>query len=122
MALRPSKKVETFANPKPGRGYTVRCETAEFTCVCPMTGQPDFATIVIEYVPAKLCFELKSLKQYLWSYRNEGAFHEAVVNRILDDLARAVRPKSMTVTGRFNVRGGIQTTVTARHPSMPRAK
>jgi 7-cyano-7-deazaguanine reductase len=79
-----------------------------------MTGQPDFATITIEYVPAKLCFELKSLKQYLWSYRNEGAFHEAVVNRILDDLVRAVRPRSMTVTGRFNVRGGIQTTVVAR--------
>ncbi|MCC6739790.1 MAG: NADPH-dependent 7-cyano-7-deazaguanine reductase QueF [Planctomycetia bacterium] len=115
MPLRPTKTLDTFPNPKPGREYVVRCETQEFTCVCPMTGQPDFATLTIEYVPARLCFELKSLKSYLWSYRNEGAFHEAVVNRILDDLVRAVKPRSMTVTGRFNVRGGIQTTVEARH-------
>ncbi len=116
MPLKPRKTVETFANPKPGRPYTVRCETHEFTCVCPMTGQPDFATVTIDYVPAKLCFELKSLKAYLWSYRSEGAFHEAVINRILDDLVAAVKPARMTVEGRFHIRGGIQTTVTARHP------
>ncbi|KAF0243927.1 MAG: hypothetical protein FD180_2956 [Planctomycetota bacterium] len=116
MPLKPSKTVETFPNPKPGRDYTIRCETHEFTCVCPMTGQPDFATLTIEYTPAKLCFELKSLKTYLWSYRNEGAFHEAVVNRILDDLVRAVKPKKMSVVGRFNIRGGIQTTIEATHP------
>lgn len=117
MALKPAKNVETFPNPRPGREYVIRCETHEFTCVCPMTGQPDFATVTIEYTPAKLCFELKSLKTYLWSYRNEGAFHEAVVNRILDDLVRAVKPRRMSVVGRFNIRGGIQTTVEARHPS-----
>ncbi len=115
MALKPRKDVETFANPKPGRDYVIRCETHEFTCVCPMTGQPDFATLTIEYTPAKTCFELKSLKSYLWGFRNEGAFHEAVVNRILDDLVRAVKPKRMLVVGRFNIRGGIQTTVEARH-------
>jgi 7-cyano-7-deazaguanine reductase len=116
MALKPGRRIATIPNPNPERDYTIRCETAEFTCVCPMTGQPDFATIAVEYVPAKACFELKSFKSYLWSYRNEGAFHEAVVNRILDDLVRAVSPKKMTVTGRFNVRGGIQTTVVASHP------
>jgi len=115
MPIRPSRKLKTFPNPRPGRDYVVRCEAQEFTCVCPMTGQPDFATITIEYVPAKFCFELKSLKGYLWSYRNEGAFHETVVNRILDDLVSATKPASMTVTGEFNVRGGIRTTVVASH-------
>jgi len=91
-------------------------ECPEFTCVCPMTGQPDFATITITYTPDADIVELKSLKLYLWSYRDEGAFHEAVVNRILDDLVAAVRPRRMTVEGDFNVRGGIHTVVTARHP------
>ena len=115
MATAPSKNLETFANPKPGRDYEISMECPEFTCVCPRTGQPDFATIRIRYVPAELCVELKSLKLYLWSYRNEGAFHEAVINRILDDLVRAVQPKAMTVVGDFNVRGGIHTMVTASH-------
>ena len=115
MATASSKNLETFANPKPGRDYEISMECPEFTCVCPRTGQPDFATIRIRYVPAELCVELKSLKLYLWSYRNEGAFHEAVINRILDDLVQAVQPKAMTVVGDFNVRGGIHTTVTASH-------
>jgi 7-cyano-7-deazaguanine reductase len=116
MGTKPSKTLETFRNPRPGRDYEINMECPEFTCVCPRTGQPDFADIRIRYVPAELCVELKSLKLYLWSYRNEGAFHEAVVNQILDDLVQAVQPKSMTVTGDFNVRGGIHTTVTATHP------
>ena len=115
MATGPSKNLETFPNPNPGRDYEIEMECPEFTCVCQRTGQPDFATIRIRYVPADLCVELKSLKLYLWSYRNEGAFHEAVINRILDDLVQAVGPKSMTVVGDFNVRGGIHTTVTASH-------
>ena len=115
MATASSKNLETFANPKPGRDYEISMECPEFTCVCPRTGQPDFATIRIRYVPAELCVELKSLKLYLWSYRNEGAFHEAVINRILDDLVRAVQPKAMTVVGDFNVRGGIHTMGTASH-------
>jgi len=110
-------KLETFPNPKPGRDYEISFECPEFTCVCPMTGQPDFATIRIAYVPDRLCVELKSLKIYLWSYRDEGAFHEAVTNRILDDLVAAIQPARMTVTGDFNVRGGIHTVVTASHPA-----
>src|SRR5690242_3535653 len=90
-------------------------EIPEFTCLCPMTGQPDFATLVLDYIPDRLCVELKSLKLYVWSFRNEGAFHEAVTNRILDDLARAVRPRFMRLTARFNVRGGITTTLVAEH-------
>ncbi len=113
MATQPSKQPETFPNPSPDRDYEINMECPEFTCVCPRTGQPDFATIRIRYVPAALCVELKSLKLYLWSYRNEGAFHEAVINLILDDLVRACRPKSMTVVGDFNIRGGIRTTITA---------
>ena len=112
----PSKALETFRNPRPERDYEINMECPEFTCVCPRTGQPDFAAVRIRYVPAELCIELKSLKLYLWSYRNEGAFHEAVVNQILDDLVQAIHPRSMTVTGDFNVRGGIHTTVTATHP------
>src|SRR3972149_7291403 len=115
MATAPSKNLETFANPKPERDYEINIECPEFTCVCPRTGQPDFATIRIRYVPAELCVELKSLKLYFWSYRNEGAFHEAVINRILDDLVQVIRPKTMTVVGDFNVRGGIHTMVTASH-------
>jgi 7-cyano-7-deazaguanine reductase len=107
--------LETFANPRPEREYEINMECPEFTCVCPRTGQPDFATIRISYVPDKLCVELKSLKLYLWSYRNEGTFHEAVVNQILDDLVEACRPKKLQVTGDFNVRGGIHTTVTVTY-------
>ena len=113
MATRPSKEIETFANPKPERDYEINMECAEFTCVCPKTGQPDFATVRITYGPDQLCVELKSLKLYLWSYRDEGAFHEAVINKILDDLVAACRPRKLTVAGDFNVRGGIHTTVSA---------
>lgn len=112
----PAKKLDTFPNPNPGRDYVIRFECPEFTCVCPMTGQPDFATIFIEYVPDKICVELKSLKVYLWSYRNEGAFHEAVTNKILDDLIAAIKPRRARVTGDFLVRGGIHTVVEAQHP------
>lgn len=111
----PSKTLETFPNPKPARDYEIRFDCPEFTCVCPRTGQPDFATIRIRYVPDETCVELKSLKLYLWSYRNEGAFHEAVTNRILDDLVAATSPRSMTVEGDFLVRGGITTVVIASH-------
>ena len=110
-----SKELETFANPRPERDYEINLECPEFTCVCPRTGQPDFATIRIQYVPDSLCIELKSLKLYLWSFRNEGAFHEDVTNRILDDLVQACRPRSMSVVGDFNVRGGIHTVVTATY-------
>jgi 7-cyano-7-deazaguanine reductase len=116
MTTQPSKKLETFPNPKPERDYEIAFDCPEFTCVCPMTGQPDFATIRIRYTPDRLCVELKSLKLYLWSFRDEGHFHEAVTNRILDDLVAAITPRRMTVTGDFNVRGGIKTIVTAGHP------
>lgn len=116
MSTKPNKRVETFPNPRPERHFEIHFECPEFTCLCPMTGQPDFATILIDYVPDALCVELKSLKLYLWSYRNEGAFHEAVTNQILDDLVSALKPRQMTVTGKFLVRGGIYTTVIARHP------
>jgi 7-cyano-7-deazaguanine reductase len=115
MATSPSAALETFPNPRPERDYEINMECPEFTCVCPRTGQPDFATIRINYIPDKLCVELKALKLYLWSYRNEGAFHEAVVNKILDDLVRACAPRRMIVVGDFNVRGGIHTTVTASY-------
>src|SRR5512136_1550093 len=101
----PSKKLEIFKNPNPRRDYTIQMECPEFTCLCPKTGQPDFATIRISYVPDEFCVELKSLKLYLWSYRNEGAFHEAVTNKILDDLVALLAPRRITVTGDFNVRG-----------------
>jgi 7-cyano-7-deazaguanine reductase len=114
---KPSKQLDKFPNPRPGRDYHIAFECPEFTCLCPMTGQPDFATILIDYVPNELCVELKSLKLYLWSYRDEGAFHEAVTNRIYDDLVAAIGPRAMTVTGRFWVRGGISTTVTVGHPA-----
>jgi 7-cyano-7-deazaguanine reductase len=115
MPTTPSKELETFPNPRPGRDYEISMECPEFTCVCPRTGQPDFATIRIRFVPDQLCIELKSLKLYLWSFRDEGAFHEDVINRILDDLVRACRPKSMTVVGDFNIRGGIHTVITAEY-------
>ncbi len=117
MVMEPSRELETFPNPRPERDYEISMEYPEFTCVCPRTGQPDFATIRIRYVPDQLCVELKSLKLYLWSYRNEGAFHEAVVNQILDDLVQACRPRRMTLVGDFNVRGGIHTVVTAEYKS-----
>lgn len=112
MSTRPSKALETFPNPNPERDYDIHFECPEFTCVCPKTGQPDFATIRIAYVPDELCVELKSLKLYLWSFRDEGHFHEAVTNMILDDLVTAVQPRKITVTGDFMVRGGIHTVVT----------
>lgn len=115
VATQPSKVIETFPNPEPERDYLIQCECPEFTCLCPKTGQPDFATISIRYTPAKKCFELKSLKLYLWSYRNEGAFHEKVTNQILNDLVCAIEPKWMEVKAAFLVRGGIITTVTATH-------
>ena len=105
--------LETFSNPQTGRDYTIRMRIPEFTCLCPKTGQPDFATLLLEYVPDSLCVELKSLKLYVWSYRNEGAFHEAVTNRILDDLGRLLRPRFIRLTAEFNVRGGIYTTIVA---------
>jgi 7-cyano-7-deazaguanine reductase len=114
MTTKPTKSLETFPNPRPGRRYEIHFDCPEFTCLCPMTGQPDFATISITYVPDELCVELKSLKLYLWSYRDEGAFHEAVINQILDDLAGAISPLEMEVKGDFYVRGGIRTVVTAR--------
>ena len=111
MPSSPSKSLETFPNPKPERDYVIEFLCPEFTCVCPMTGQPDFANIEITYVPDELCVELKSLKLYLWSFRDEGHFHEAVTNRILDDLVSAVAPRRMTVIGDFKIRGGIHTSV-----------
>ena len=117
MSTRPSRELETFENPRPQRDYEIAFECPEFTCVCPRTGQPDFAMIRIRYVPDRLCVELKSLKLYLWSYRDSGAFHEDVTNTILDDLVAAVRPRRMTVEGDFNVRGGIHTVVTASYPA-----
>ena len=114
--------LEVFTNPNPGRDYEIHMECPEFTCLCPRTGQPDFATIDIIYIPDKLCLELKSLKLYLGSYRNEGAFHEAVTNKILDDLIGACRPRWMKVVGDFYVRGGIHTTVSAEHIGKPKAK
>jgi 7-cyano-7-deazaguanine reductase len=116
MPSEPSRELKTFANPSPGRDYEIRMECPEFTCLCPMTGQPDFAVIRVRYVPDALCVELKSLKVYLWSYRSEGAFHEAVVNKILDDLIGALHPRRITVEGDFQVRGGIHTVVVASHP------
>jgi 7-cyano-7-deazaguanine reductase len=111
----PTHALETFANPKPERDYEIRFECPEFTCLCPKTGQPDFATIRIHYTPDQLCVELKSLKLYLWSYRDVGAFHEAVTNEILDDLVAATQPRAMTVVGDFFMRGGIHTIIEARH-------
>lgn len=115
MSTQPSRELETFPNPAPARDFRIHMEIPEFTCLCPKTGQPDFATLILDYVPDKRCIELKSLKLYIWSFRNEGAFHEAVTNRILDDMVRATRPRYMQLTARFYVRGGIFTTVSAQH-------
>lgn len=115
MSSQPSKEIETFDNPQPQRDYTIRIRVPEFTCLCPKTGQPDFAEITLEYVADRLCVELKSLKMYIWSFRDEGAFHEAVTNRILDDLVAATQPRFMRISADFNVRGGIYTKVVAEH-------
>jgi 7-cyano-7-deazaguanine reductase len=115
MPARPSRQLETFPNPNPERDYEISFEAPEFTCLCPMTGQPDFATIRIRYVPDEKCVELKSLKLYLWSFRDEGTFHEAVTNRIANDLISAIDPRFMEVEGDFYVRGGIKTRVKVRH-------
>lgn len=113
MPKHPAKTLESFANPAPHRDYQIHMEIPEFTCLCPKTGQPDFATLILDYVPDKLCVELKSLKLYVWSFRDEGHFHEDVTNRILDDLARALKPRFMRLTAKFYVRGGIFTNVVA---------
>ena len=115
MPSQPSKELEVFDNPQVDKDYTIRIEMPEFTCLCPKTGQPDFATLYLEYVPDLSCIELKSLKMYIWSFRDEGAFHEAVTNQILADLVKACQPRFMRLTAEFKVRGGIYTTVVAEH-------
>lgn len=125
MPTQPLTAIETFSNPSPQHDYTIRMTIPEFTCLCPRTGQPDFATLELEYVPDRLCLELKALKLYLWSFRDRGAFHEAVTNEILAKLAQTVAPRFMRLTARFNVRGGIDTTVVVEqraagwHPTEP---
>ena len=116
MATQPTRKLETFPNPDPERDYEIQFECPEFTCLCPLTAQPDFATLHISYVPDQTCVELKSLKLYLWSYRNEGAFHEAVTNQIVDDLVALLKPRRLEVIGEFMVRGGITTEVHVTYP------
>ncbi len=115
MSTEPARTLETFENPNPERDYTIRMEIPEFTCLCPKTGQPDFATLHLEYTPDQRCVELKSLKLYVWSFRDEGAFHEAITNRILNDLVAATQPRFMKLTAHFHVRGGIWTTVEVEH-------
>ncbi len=115
MPSQPSKNLETFDNPQPERDYTIRIHIPEFTCLCPKTGQPDFAEMTLEYVPDKQCVELKALKMYIWSFRDQGAFHEAVTNEILGDLVTATQPRFMRLSAEFNVRGGIYTTVVVEH-------
>ncbi|ORU93447.1 MAG: NADPH-dependent 7-cyano-7-deazaguanine reductase QueF [Cycloclasticus sp. symbiont of Poecilosclerida sp. N] len=115
MSTQPNTSLETFPNPNIERDYTIRINTPEFTCLCPKTGQPDFATLTLEYVPNESCIELKSFKLYVWSYRDKGAFHEAVTNSILDDLVSACEPRFMRLSAEFNVRGGVYTTVVAEH-------
>jgi len=115
MSSQPSKNLETFDNPKPERDFHIHMEIPEFTCLCPKTGQPDFAVFYLDYIPDRKCVELKSLKLYMWSFRDEGCFHEAVTNRILDDLVAATEPKFMRLTAKFYVRGGVFTNVVAEH-------
>ena len=115
MTTQPSKTLETFPNPAPQRDFHIHMEIPEFTCLCPKTGQPDFGTLILDYIPEKACVELKSLKLYIWSFRNEGCFHEAVTNQILDDLVKALKPRYMRLTAKFYVRGGIFTNVVAEH-------
>jgi len=116
VSTRPGRELETIPNPKPERDYEIRMECPELTCLCPRTGQPDFATVRLTYVPDRLCVELKSLKLYLWSFRDEGHYHEDLTNRILDDLLAALAPRRIEIEAEFRVRGGIRTVVTARHP------
>jgi len=113
MSSKPTKALETFDNPKPQRDFHIHMEIPEFTCLCPKTGQPDFATLILDYIPDRLCVELKSLKLYIWSFRDQGAFHEAVTNSILDDLVAVTQPRFMRLTAKFYVRGGIFTNVVA---------
>ncbi|RFA27737.1 NADPH-dependent 7-cyano-7-deazaguanine reductase QueF [Alkalilimnicola ehrlichii] len=115
MSTQPSTELETFANPTPERDYTIRIRIPEFTCLCPKTGQPDFATLYLDYIPEARCVELKALKLYIWSFRDRGAFHEAITNEILSDLVRALEPRYMRLRAEFNVRGGIYTDVVAEH-------
>ncbi len=115
MTTQASESLETFPNPAADRDYTIRMSVPEFTCLCPKTGQPDFATLDIEYVPDQLCVELKALKLYIWSYRDKGAFHESVSNKILDDIVEAISPRFIRITAKFNVRGGIYTSVVVEH-------
>lgn len=115
MSTKPSKELQAFSNPKPERDYEIRFDCPEFTCLCPLTGQPDFASIRISYVPNQLCLELKSLKLYLWSFRDEGAFHEKVTNQIADDIVAAIAPRRLRVEGDFAVRGGIGTVIVVEH-------
>ncbi len=115
MPSKPSKKLETFVNPNSERDFVIKIEMPEFTCLCPMTGQPDFASLHLDYIADKLCIELKSLKMYIWSFRNEGAFHEAVTNQMLDDFVSSINPRFMRLKAVFSVRGGIYTTIIAEH-------
>jgi 7-cyano-7-deazaguanine reductase len=115
MSTQPGKALETFPNPQPERDYSIRIRVPEFTCLCPKTGQPDFATLHLDYVPDQQCIELKSLKLYVWSFRDEGHFHEAVTNRMLSDLVAAAQPRFMRLRAEFNVRGGVYTDVVAEH-------
>ena len=117
MINKPSKKLEIFDNPKLDRDYNIKITLPEFTCLCPKTGQPDYAKLFLDYVPNKKCIELKSLKMYIWSFRDEGVFHEAITNQILDDLVNATSPKYMKLKAVFNVRGGVYTTVVCDHKS-----
>ena len=122
MPSKPSRELVTFENPAPGREFWIRHECPEYTALCPVTGQPDFGTIVVRYVPDQVCVELKSLKLYIWAVRNEGHYFEQVTNRILDDLVKAMKPKRLKVVGHFNVRGGITTRVIARYEKAAKAK
>ena len=115
MPSKPSKSLASFPNPSPGRDYLIRMQIPEFTCLCPMTGQPDFATLFLDYVPDRKCVELKSLKLYLWSFRDEGTFHEAVTNRIADDLVKLLSPRLLRLAAQFFARGGITTSIVVEH-------
>lgn len=117
MTTKPSKALETFVNPHPDRDYSIQIRIPEFTCLCPKTGQPDFAELSLEYIPDQSCLELKALKLYIWSFRDQGAFHEDVTNRILNDLVAATKPRYMRLTAEFNVRGGLYTTISVEHVS-----
>lgn len=121
MPTKPSKLLEVFANPHPQRDYRITIRIPEFTCLCPKTGQPDFAELILDYVPNARCVELKALKLYIWSYRNEGVFHEAVTNTILNDLVATIKPRYMQLTAHFNVRGGLYTSVRVQHGRRPAA-